>query len=244
MPRTTVTVGQGYGNRVQRKYQGRSQLARINRSNAIMGRRMAAPLRTGGFFGVQYRRSMNEKKTVDTDSVSYNADTTGTSQLLNGVATGTDFTDRIGRKIILKSLQVQGWVQPIDDSTGFALCRLLVVYDMQSNGAAPAITDILKSATSEANINLNNRDRFKILFDKRFMIGKVTNTTTQTYAASPTCFKVQLYRKLNLETLYNGTTNAVGSIATGAVYAWVIGNLGANAGGFMTLSTRIRFVDA
>lgn len=204
---------------------------------------MAAPLRTGGFFGAGYRRSINEKKTVDVAPNSYVADTTGTVTLLNGIATGTDFTDRIGRKIILKSIFVRGLVGPVDTSTGTNCARILIVYDMQANGSAPAVTDILKTADSRDQINLNNRDRFKILFDKQWTLGPFDGVTLG-YIGAPSVANVKLYRRLNLETLFNGTTAAIGSIATGSIYMVTIGNQAAANGSSFQVSTRIRFVDA
>lgn len=217
---------------------------------AIPRRRVAvpslglAPARTGGFFGVATRRSREEKKVVDVDPATYVADTTGTVTLLNGTAAGTDFTDRIGRKIVMKSLFIRGLVNPVDAVTNHTLARMIVVYDMQTNGAAPTVTDVLKSATSVSQLNMNNRDRFRVLLDKQFQIGKIDDTATQAAQGSPTIHQIKKYKRLNLDVLYNGTTAAVASIATGSVYLITIGNQAAGAGGVFTLSSRIRFVDA
>lgn len=203
----------------------------------------SAPLRTGGFFGVQARRSLNERKVIDVDPANYAFDTTGSVTLLNGVATGTDFTDRIGRKIVIKSIYVRGMIQPIDNNTGNTLCRMLIVYDMQSNGAAPVITDVLKSASPAAQLNMNNRDRFRVLIDKQWAVAVISDIATQATGGAPTVYSLKKYKKCNLEVLFNGTTNAIGSIATGSIYMITVGNQAAGNGGQGLISSRVRFVD-
>lgn len=207
------------------------------------GRIPLAPPRTGGYWGIKRRMGLNEKKTIDVDRAAYVADTTGSVTLLSGVATGTDFTDRIGRKIIMKSIYVKGFLFNIDNTTNPSLCRLILVYDNQTNGAAPVIGDILKQSFSESQLNLNNRDRFKIIADKTYVLGGIDTTATQAIAGSPTVGKVKIYKKCSYEEVFNGTTAAVGSIATGAVWLITIGNVGVNTGGEFTLTSRIRFID-
>lgn len=202
-----------------------------------------APARTGGYYGVAMRRGLNERKVIDVDPANYAFDTTGSVTLLNGVATGTDFTDRIGRKIVLKSLYLRGIIKPVDNNVGNTLCRMLVVYDMQSNGAAPAITDVLKSSSPAAQLNMNNRDRFRVLIDKQFALGAVSDAAGASLAGSPTVHSLKKYKKCNLEVLFNGTTNAIGSIATGSLYMITVGDQVAGNGGQGLISSRVRFVD-
>jgi len=222
----------------------RQRRVSIPRRRMVVATGGLAPPRTGGFFGVATRRSRDERKVIDVDPATYGANTTGTVTLLNGVATGTDFTDRIGRKIIMKSLYIRGVCKPEDDNIANTLARVLIVYDMQSNGAAPVVTDVLKSATSASQLNMNNRDRFKVLMDKQYAVGKVLDTATQAFAGSPTIHQLKKYKRLNLEVLFNGTTNVIGSIATGSVYMITIGNQAAGLGAEFLVSTRIRFIDA
>ena len=59
-------------------------------------------------------------------------------------------------------------------SNSFDFLRLLVVYDRQSNGTLPAISDILAmrdlagavTTTSRSSRNDDYKDRFKILLDR------------------------------------------------------------------------------
>lgn len=195
-------------------------------------------------YSVYSGTSLNEKKVIDVDPAAYAFDTTGSVTLLNGVATGTDFTDRIGRKIVIKSIYSRGIVFPVDNNVGNTLCRMLIVYDMQSNGSAPAITDVLKSASPASQLNMNNRDRFRVLVDKQWAMGVISDAATTSIAGSPTVFSHKTFKKCNLEVLFNGTTNGIGSIATGAIYRITIGNQIAGNGGTSLISSRIRFADA
>lgn len=197
----------------------------------------------GRFFGGRPKH-IAEKKVIDVDPGNLNVTTTGTVTLINGVATGTDFTDRVGRKIIMRSVYVRGIIFPDDFSTLNSLARIMLVYDMQANGAAPAITDILKSATSVSQLNLNNRDRFRVLMDKQWVLGAIDNTATQSVAGSPTVHALKKFTRLNHEVLFNGTGATVASIATGALYLVTVGTQAAGAAATTTISTRVRFEDA
>jgi len=187
---------------------------------------------------------MGELKTIDVDPATYAGNTTPDITLLNGVATGTDFTQRIGRKIVMKSLYLRGYVESKDTTTTNCLWRTLIVYDNQSNGAAPIITDILKSSNVTSHVNLDNRDRFKILFDREFALAPIDTTATQSYCGAPTILKFKKYLRLNHEVLFNGTAATVGSIATGSIYMVNFSDVAAATGGSAVIATRIRFSDA
>lgn len=178
---------------------------------------------------------------VDTAEATYIADTTGTVTLLNGVATGTDFTNRIGRKVCWKSILIQGYISPETVAQGPTLCRVMLVYDSQPNGALPAITDVLLTSSATAPMQLNNRDRFKILWDKRIVLGLVSNVAT-TSVADRTVAEVRKYKKINLDTIYDGTTNAIADVQSGSIFMLTVGAT-AN-GGLLAVTIRCRFVDA
>jgi len=219
------------------------QNAKRRRIRNVLGPVRVIPMRAGGYNGVRARKATGERKTIDLAPAAKVMDTTGTVTLLNGVATGADFTERIGRKIFMKSIYLTGIIFGVDDHINDTLCRILVVYDNQSNGAAPVMTDILKTSTSASQLNLDNRDRFKVIIDKRWCLARRDNTATQAFAGAPSCHVVKIFRRLNKEVLFNGTTNAVGSIATGSLYLLTIGNSAAGTGGTSELSARVRFID-
>lgn len=196
-----------------------------------------------------------EKKVIDIVSTGYNIENTGTQlQLLNGCVAGSQNYQRIGRKINLKSLQIHGKINVADNNVAAGVTvRLLIVFDKQSNGAAPTYSDIIKSqsitpATSSTvfdMVNLDNRDRFEIIRDLYYTLGGIDTTATQTWAASPLLTNVNLYIKLgNRETVYNaGTAGSVGDIQSGALYFFLIADQANAAGASANLSCRTRFVD-
>lgn len=235
MPRTSIK---------DRVAKARASASGSARQSSFARARALAPARTGGFFGVGRRRILGERKAIDVDPTSSQLTTTATVTLLNGVATGTDFTDRIGRKIVMRSLYFRAFIRPTDNITGDTFARIIIVYDMQSNGAAPAATDVLKSANPAAQVNLNNRDRFKILFDKAIAVGKTDNTATQAITNGHNMMAMKKYKRLKHETLFNGTTAAIGSIATGSIYLLAFSDQAAGAGCELYWSSRIRFEDA
>ena len=118
----------------------------------------------------------SEIKALDV-GISMGFDQAGSIAALNLIQAGSSFFNRIGRRIEMKSLQLNLQINPIPPTANefypSQTIRLLIVYDSQTNGAFPAISDILQS-TSQAGVNqtsnyallnLNNRDRFTIIRD-------------------------------------------------------------------------------
>lgn len=196
-----------------------------------------------------------EKKVIDINSTGYNIENTGTQlQLLNGCVAGSQNYNRIGRKINLKSLQIHGRINVADQTVAAGVtCRLLIVFDKQTNGAAPAYSDIIKSQNISGTtsstifdmINLDNRDRFEIIRDLYYTTGGIDTTATQTWATSPLIINVNIYVKLgNRETVYNaGTAGTVGDIQSGSLYFFLISDQVNAAGVSANLACRTRFVD-
>lgn len=191
------------------------------------------------------RYSMGELKYKDTSAATYVGDTTGSVTPLNLLAVGDDNTDRDGRQVHLHSIHVQGICRAVDGQCATNFSRMMLVWDSQPNGGTASITDILVSSTSLSGTNLNNRERFTILRDRRIGTGGIDSTATQTYAVSPGVHVINEYVKLKgIKTTYSGTTAAIGSIATGALLLVTIGNMAAGGGSAFDLSTRLRFYDA
>lgn len=186
-----------------------------------------------------------ERKVIDTASANYACDTTGSVTFVNGCAQGTDFNQCIGRKYRNVAIQLEGYVGPSDSNTSANKCRVMLVYDEQPNGAVPAITDILTASTSAAFMNLNNRDRFKILADENFVIGGFDTAATAAYAMSPTVQNVSIWRKIDLPTIRNGaaTSAAVTNYQTGTLLLVTIGAVPAAVGSTLTAAVRVRFED-
>lgn len=172
------------------------------------------------------------------------ATSSGVLYLLNSCATGTDFTERVGRKIIMKSLLLRigvYWDQNQNDSNG-DIIRFTVVQDTQANQTAPIVTDILSAAAVFRPTNLNNRQRFRILSDKFVSMGSVTAAAGELVNGGTTPRLHKLYRKMNIPVTFGATGAGIGSITTNSLYLLVI-NLASGATN-CSINSRVRFVDA
>lgn len=233
------------------RFKGRSK--RFRRFGTFK-RRALAPKRTGGFFSVRSRTIGAEKKTIDYYGVPTINSGTVNPFVINAVATGSDFTQRIGRRIRMKEILLRQKFAYSTATTPGVTCtvRMLVVLDKQYNAVAtgaPVTTNAPQVAlgTLDSNTviaqnwinapnNLNNRDRFSVLFDKFIDL--------QYYGTAVSSKK--LYKKrLNIDVTFGGTTNEGGSIQTNAVLVYVFGDNAAAAGTNVasTYYYRIRFVD-
>lgn len=91
-------------------------------------------------------------------------------------------------------------------------------------------------------MNLNNRDRFKILADKFLTIGSWAFTGTSLTAGSPRPTQMKVYKKMNMEMIFGSGGNTVGAIQTGAIYVLLIA-LNNNISTSI-FNSRIRFIDS
>lgn len=195
-----------------------------------------------------------EKKVLDIATGTVQVNTTGSISLLNGCIQGTDYTQRIGRKIVLKSVYIRGRVQseasigPSPVISAGQMARLIIVIDTQPNGVIFAITDLLNTSDPSSQLNLNNRDRFMILCDKLYVIDPFAFSTTATtaYASmSNQIHRLKIFKKLKMETIFNaGNAGTIADMTSGALYMVWIGSIAAGAQDMnAVVSTRVRFQD-
>jgi len=107
---------------------------------------------------------------------------------MTNIKEGAGFNNRIGRKINLKSIRLNGYIAAnssfLRTTTVYPVVfprqtlRMLVVYDKQFNGAAGVtLSDVLQdvdlngTATTNglSSMNLDNRERYKIVWDKKLL---------------------------------------------------------------------------
>lgn len=173
---------------------------------------------------------------LDLAGANYALDTTGSVTLLNAVPQGASVSQRVGKKIVAKSIQLRGLILA-NTATTYADTSYLVVYDRRPTAALPAISDILKSASSFAFNNDDNAGRFKILRRRDTVLsGNITTPATGNEVAD-----VDDFVKVNLPTVYKALgTGAIADIEEGAIYLVTIGDhvTGTTAA---TLATTVRF---
>lgn len=197
------------------------------------------------------RRGTASKETgyVDLAAANYALDTTGSVTLIATIAQGASVNQRVGKKIILKSLQCRGYMQ--NNATALSNdVAYLIVYDKRPTGALPAVTDILVTASANSFNNDANSGRFRIL--KRvdnLLIGNVSQTAppvsdgnmSDLYAVGEDWF-------LDLKGLPSvfkaAGTGAIGDIEEGALYLVTVGQRAAGTtAAAANLAFRTRFVD-
>jgi len=161
---------------------------------------------------------------------------TGTPLLLNQIAQGSDANQRIGNKIITKSVQIR--LTTVNSGLTTQIFRVIVFVDEQANGAVVTAAQLLENSTTGPDqiispLNMDNRLRFKIIFDKTWSSATQTETDRVYY---------QRFKKVNIETQYNAATATVGAVTTGAIYMMMF-NLDTTDPSTVDLHTRIRFTD-
>jgi hypothetical protein len=200
------------------------------------------PVSTRPTFGRMSRKKiMGETGYVDLASASYNCDSTGSIALINTVGQGSSTNQRVGKRIMLKSLQGRGRVSN-NSTAAYNDVAILIVYDKRPTGTLPNITDILDTVSPSSFNNDDNSGRFQIL--KRWdlsLIGSAANNYTPISQYDISFF---LDLKGKPQEFGSAGTGAIGDIEVGALY---IVTLGATAAGTTaatyTSGFRTRFID-
>jgi len=220
-----------------------------------------------------------ELKSVDSNG--QNDEAGGTSMALVAPANGTSsgilfqmpiegasFYNRIARRTRGVSLEIRGHIKPSlanAAAKGLQWGRILIVYDRQANGAVPSLATVLAdydeagnvTTVSTSGVNMDNRDRFLILRDRKFLLppvginGVAPTTTSPNIVAgnsdiAESKYLFTEYIKLNgLETQYKASTSgAIGDIATGSYLIYCLDELDLTTSAWkLTYTVRYKFYD-
>jgi len=169
---------------------------------------------------------------------------TGNIILLNGLTQGDTINTRDKDSARITSLHLKGTIlfpsQALVDAAlpaSQSIARLIIVWDKQSNGAAPIGTQLLDplilATAPEYPYRQYNRDnvpdRFKILHDKTYTMpyGAVATTNVATGAVTAWLEPVKIINKtirINRKTNYGlGVTGTISDIVRGSIYMFCIG---------------------
>jgi len=218
---------------------------------AVSGRRSAANARWRSQRQNQANRglqlSKGEFKSVDTQLESAVCSNDGiTPILLNGIARGDEINQRNGREVTIKSIELRYMIESEAASGPVTSCRVMLVYDKQTNGAA-LTSQLVLNGTGDARTpfqprNLENRKRFWILYDEMFDIGALGQAAAVgSIPRQPRKF----YRRITLPTVFNsGDAGTVADITTGSLYLLAFTDV--SAGGTEALlegMCRVRYQD-
>nr|DAW01721.1 MAG TPA: STNV protein [Cressdnaviricota sp.] len=164
-------------------------------------------------------------------------DSTGTLALLNGIARGDDINERTGRQVVMRSLQLKLQTSVTAGTGTDQVQRYMIVLDSQTNAAALTLAQVLGGSSTIAFPLLENRMRFKILYD-RFV---AFNATAE--PGSKKTFVIN--KKLNVPVTFNaGDAGTVADIVSNSLYLIVLSTNAAGAtAGSATYASRIRYED-
>lgn len=218
----------------------------------------------------QQTRSGGEIKSMDFCSPTitgntlspFNLNNTPQIVVINPVTIGSSAWNRIGRKLSMKSIHLTGCFNPITgNGTDIVTnARMMLVYDKQTNGSLPSYDDMFRDQyngstdnnSSGANnflagINLNNRDRFEIIFDKRWILppinlGEPGIVTCTADLAAFSFFTSLKNREVHFKS--DTSTGVIGDIATGGLYIVTIADAtNGNQSWGLDLKGRLRYSD-
>lgn len=169
--------------------------------------------------------------------VNMTVDSTSAVLLLNGIARGDDIGERVGRQVVIKSIELKmtSMVNATDGTD--QIHRIFIVYDKQTNATALTYIQVLNSLSVHAPRNLENRNRFVNLYDRYFSL-----TNDGNYGCRRS---LQHYKRHNLKVTFNsGDAGTVADIVTGSIYLCCMGtNVAGVTAATLLGYVRLRFQD-
>ncbi len=208
--------------------------------------------RTGGFIGMELKfldTFLSNHTVVETVAGSEIDMSSGSQLCLNAIAQGDGESNRDGRKCVLKSVQVRGKLHlatqaDVANAEIGETCRILLVWDKQTNGAQLNSEDVLLDGSGVDLLSLRNlqySQRFQVLAEEMVDLQWSNSQTdgTNTASVGGEAKHFEMFRKLNIPVVHTGTTGVVASISDNSLHLIAIA-----AGADITLSyqARVRFV--
>lgn len=185
----------------------------------------------------QIQRSLNtEKKWVDRFNTAATASSVAQIISLCDLQQGTTAESRIGENIKLVSLYLKMWLSISNAATNTAI-RVMIVEDKQCNGTTFILSDLLEHVGSPTQqvvspLNLNNKYRFKIHFDKVYILSINGNRG----------LFIDYFKSLEEMIRYKSNNGDVTDLASKNFYLVYMSNEAVNVAG-VPYQFRFRFVD-
>lgn len=169
------------------------------------------------------RKAMEEMHFNTIPQATYGMHTTGFVVQLNTITRGNAINERVGNRVILKSLHVRGDVYCGINVT-VASGAMMIVYDRQPQGTLPAYTDIMEAGGVNAFQNASYRDRFRILLRRDWCLEQ--NPVDSAVRTGDSIRRVDEILYLNLPTVYQDGSSGglISDIRTGGLYAVFCGS--------------------
>lgn len=170
---------------------------------------------------------------------------------LNNMNQGSDYTNRIGRQVTIKSwhLRLNVYSPIIDAPDVSPMSRVVVFIDTQANNVDHTLMlwttpfqpsgAIGTASGTTFPMNLENRDRFKMLYDKvrplNLMSGLDNNYVT---------YSINKYRKCNFVTTYSAAITGSQTVTNALVVGFASDAANVNGAPVVRGVIRVRFTDA
>lgn len=165
----------------------------------------------------------------------------GTSTGLCLIPQGVTESTRVGRKCVIKSINMRGSLV-LSNTIPSDHFNIAIVLDTQANGAYPSYTDVFETDTPLSHLNLANSQRFRIL--KRWVMSLEANTYNSgagTYSNPRRIIK--FYKRCNIPLEFSSTTGAITEIRSNNIFVMWSSNTAGDDLTTADLNFRLRFED-
>lgn len=179
-----------------------------------------------------------EKKQVDIPQTVTNFTSNSAGQIINPVQVGAAAYNRIGNKLMGKSIRVFGQIALVATCAVQQVLRVVIVYDKTPGASIPAFQTIFNAtdqagantAGNSAQLGISFRDRFIVLANKQYVPAAAATLTGAVVSAVSTldqsfCAAIDIFVPLrNIPSIYTGTANpiVVTNFSTGAIYMYLV----------------------
>jgi len=166
---------------------------------------------------------------------------------------GTDIYNRIGRKVVAKSIFLRAYLisspaltLPTQALTG-QMCRMMILIDFQPNASIATPTNILEQVYCWSPLNYDNRDRFKVLCDKSFVMDPYIFNPGATLSQNNVSGQVKQwkrFRRIRQEVIFNnGNAGSYADVSSGLLLVFFMCTNNAPSGYTVYYNIRTRFLD-
>lgn len=234
---------------------------KYRKTNGYISRGSRGFVRTSGYYGrfrPTFRRRRGllnypEKKFRDSGQLNIAVVNTGTLAVpsINLVPVGTAQSEMIGRKIVIKRINIRmkvdldGKDTVASPDTGEGVMRILLVQDKQCNGTGLSnTTDLLTTANIYSYMNLENSKRFKILKEWTEPMSSPIGVETGTYFYGSNVHWINWSKRCNIPIDYSvqgGGSRTIAEVKSNNIFIFAI----SDSSNTMKVSilTRIRYTD-
>ncbi len=231
----------------RRPIRGRMSMGsyRAKRRKYTIPRRLRGVVRRSGYYG-RFSGSGGEKKFFDTALTDAAVAATMTINNLTIIPEGNGESDRIGRKITLKSVSIL-YSLVLPGATGATISsdtvRCMLVQDTQTNGAQFTATQLIDTDTMISFNNLANSSRFKVLYKAEYKLRSIGGAPSgAAFILSEDQKFLRFTKAINIPIEYDNsaTTGVITSVRSNNLY-WVTQAEGGHC--TATGNARVRYTD-